>query len=293
MRLTMPPLSRRILLPLAVLAAVLGVIGSQPLPLLPQQAVQTGYRGTHGGTPASRPSPTEGAHPHATQQPSPAPSPTRRPGQPGKAGKPITPPARPTARAIPASPSILAEDSFTGRTTSSVWGRASDGHLWGGDANAAAGFSVENGEGQIEGTGAFDAVLGPVTANADVTVEGSLERFEGGGTNMGVVLRWKDTKNWHKAYLDGSMLVIARSVAGQITALASIPFPALGGLCYRIRFRAVGTRLWAKAWPMLAPEPAWWLGVSDNSFGEGRSGIRVLLQPDCDARISSFVARRA
>jgi len=101
----------------------------------------------------------------------------------------------------PAPPpgTTLAQDTFH-RPNQSLWGTASDGHVWGGEANTSTLFSITNNAGQVaNGTGPHDAVLGPTAANAEVLFAGSVNTFS--GANMGAVLRWTDTNNWYKAYI--------------------------------------------------------------------------------------------
>jgi hypothetical protein len=58
------------------------------------------------------------------------------------------------------------------------WGMASDGQTWGADANTSSVFSVSNNTGQlVSGRTAYNAVLGPVTTNAEVIFSGSISGF--------------------------------------------------------------------------------------------------------------------
>src|SRR5438067_1715347 len=81
-----------------------------------------------------------------------------------------TPKGTPTKTTTPVATSgvnVLAKDNFQ-RAAQTFWGTASDGRLWQGDANSVEVFSIR-GAGQIDhGQGAFNAVLGPVSANAEV-----------------------------------------------------------------------------------------------------------------------------
>jgi hypothetical protein len=103
------------------------------------------------------------------------------------------------------------------------------------------------------------------------------------------VLRWSDTNNWYKAYIDGKQLVIQKKVQGTATTLASATFSATAGTSYSIRFRVVGTTLSAKVWATGAAEPAaWTVTTTDSSLTSGFDGIRVQLLSGINATFTSF-----
>src|SRR5205807_4649740 len=129
-----------------------------------------------------------------------------------------------------------------------LWGTASDGQAWGGDANTSAVFSISGDAGLVTNTGStsYSAVLGSTATDAEVYATGSLSSFT--NSNFGNVLRWTDGNNWYKAFLDGSHLIIQKKVSGTTTTLASVPFTATAGSSYTIHFRVVGVTLTANAW---------------------------------------------
>src|SRR5436309_1636866 len=133
-------------------------------------------------------------------------------------------------------------DTFQ-RANQSLWGTASDGQTWGGDANSRSVFSISGNAGVVSNTGAtsYSAVLGPTASNAEVYVTGSLSSFS--NSNFGDVLRWTDGNNWYKAFVDGFSLIIQKKVAGTTTILGSVPFTATGGTSYALHFRVVGSTL--------------------------------------------------
>jgi len=154
---------------------------------------------------------------------------------------------------VPATPSpspgtVLAQDSFQ-RADQSLWGTASDGQVWTGDANSLPNFSISGNTGQVVGTtgSSYNAILGPTAANAEVVFTGSLSDLS--NNNLGAVLRWTDANNWYKAYIDGTNLVIQMNVNGTLTTLARAPFAATAVTSYTLRFNVVGTALSAKVWP--------------------------------------------
>ena len=186
---------------------------------------------------------------------------------------------------------VLARDSFQ-RPDQALWGTSSDNRIWGGDANANSAFSIVNHAGQIGGAkGALQATLNVPNADAELLVSGSVNRFDANGdVNLGCVLRWQDPQNWYKVLINGSVLQLLRSVNGKISVLGAQPLQAVGGTAYSIRFRVVGSNLFAKAWPSAQPEPAnWALMIIDTQLVSGVGGIRVLLASGSVIRVTSFL----
>ena len=189
---------------------------------------------------------------------------------------------------------ILAQDMFQ-RANQPLWGTATDTRMWDGDANNANDqniFSITNKMGQIaNGHGAFNALLGQATSQAEVLMNGSINHFNAGAVNLGVVLRWQDTNNWYKMMIDGTNIVLLKRINGKSTILATAPFAAKGGRMYALRFRVVGATLFAKVWSSTLAEPAnWMITVTDTDLSSGQMGIRVLLQQNSIVQITSFIA---
>jgi hypothetical protein len=189
----------------------------------------------------------------------------------------------------PTPGTILAQDTFQ-RPNQAHWGTASDGHTWGGDANTVSAFSIVNTTGQVfNSTTSYSAVLGPAATNAEVLFSGSMSSFS--NTNLGAVLRWNDTNNWYKAYINGTTLVVQKKVNGTTTIIGSASFAATAGTSYTLRFRVVGTTLYAKVWQTGTTEPTNWLiMVTDTSFSSGFCGLRMLAQNGATASYTSFLA---
>src|SRR5436305_3051571 len=188
---------------------------------------------------------------------------------------------------------MLANDSFQ-RQDQALWGTASDGKAWMGDANSAQPFSVVGNVGQnANAQNNFDALLGATGDNVEVTVNGSVSAFDG-NTNLGVVVRWADTNNWYKALIDGTRLRILKNVQGTQKPLAKASFSAQAGVSYTLRFRAVGTTLFAKAWQSGTQEPAQWLiTATDTTLKSGKMGIRVVIQNGTTIKVNSFLSTTA
>jgi hypothetical protein len=175
------------------------------------------------------------------------------------------------------------------RPNQSFWGTASDGHVWGGDANALSAFSINGNAGKITSSGGtVSAVLGPSATDSEVLFTGALSGFS--NSNLGAVLRWKDANNWYKAYITGSTLVVQKRVGGAYTNLASASFTASPNTLYSLRFRIVGSTLTTRVWPASGGEPtAWMISVSDATFTSGFAGLRVQAN-SVTATITSFLA---
>ncbi|HEY4387784.1 MAG TPA: hypothetical protein VGN34_25320 [Ktedonobacteraceae bacterium] len=230
----------------------------------------------------------------------PARLPNNAPAQaaPGKQpAPPTTTPAPPTATPatmVQMPQNILAQDTFQ-RANQFLWGTASDGRPWGGDANVQANiFSVHANHGQImNGNGTFNALLGPSVPNAEVMLDGSLSHFDG-TVNLGVVLRYTDPNNWYKALIDGKHLTLLKHVDAQSTTLATVAFSAHDNQSYVMRFRVVGAMLFARVWPAGTTEPTnWMITAADTSFQTGQAGIRVVLEPGMTITVTSFAAATA
>ena len=211
--------------------------------------------------------------------PTPTPMPTSTPTS--------TPTATPTSTPTPVPGTPLGTDTFQ-RANQSLWGTASDGQTWGGDANSQSAFSISGNAGLVSHTGStsYSAVLGPTASNAEVYATGSLGSFS--NSNFGDVLRWTDGNNWYKAFIDGASLFIQKKVAGTTTILASVPFTAAAGTSYTIHFRAVGSTLTANVWAASGAEPSGWMvTASDSALTSGYCGMRFLTQSGT-ATVSSF-----
>lgn len=209
--------------------------------------------------------------------PTPSPSPTQ-----------TTTPS-PTITPSPTPGSTLAQDTFQ-RANQMYWGMASDGHTWAGGANSSKVFSINANTGQLaNGSTSYNAILGPGATDAEVLFTGSMSSFS--NTDLGAVLRWTNGDNWYKVGINGNKLVLQKRVNGTTTTLAAVSFSATAGTSYTLRFRVVGTTLYAKVWKTGNAEPgSWMLTKTDSTFSSGYCGLRMLVQGGAKATITSFVA---
>lgn len=198
---------------------------------------------------------------------------------------PTTTVPTPAAMTLP----ILAQDTFQ-RPNQALWGVASDGQNWGGDANAQAqSFFIAGSQGVITHTkGTVNAILGPVSSNVEVLASGSVSHF-GNTINFGVVVRWTDSKNWYKALINGTQVVVLKRVKGVTTQLGGHSFTAHPDMPYTLRFRVIGAVLLAKVWPSATLEPpGWMVNVTDTSLTSGQGGVRVLMQNEAVVHLVAF-----
>jgi streptogramin lyase len=196
----------------------------------------------------------------------------------------------PVVTPSPSPGTTIARDTFQ-RANQTFWGRASDGHTWGGNANSSTAFSIAANTGHVSnGNANYNTVLGPVATDAQVLFSGSLSNFS--TTNLGAVLRWTNGNNWYKAYFNGTSLFIQKRVSGTATILGKVPFAATAGISYTLRFSAIGSTLSAKVWQTGNPEPMnWMVTVTDSTFQSGYCGLRMLIQNGAVAKITSFIAK--
>jgi len=187
---------------------------------------------------------------------------------------------------------MIAEDTFQ-RNDQTFWGIASDELPWEGDANKEKNFSIRNKTAQITSTPTgtnYDAIIGPKIRNGSILFTGSLTLFA--DTNFGGTLRWQDTNRWYKAYIDGKSLIIQKRMdADNHPQLQSVPFTAVAGLSYTIRFQIVEALLMAKVWLTTDTEPGnWMVTANDAVYKEGLCGLRIRVYSGTTATVTSFQA---
>lgn len=135
----------------------------------------------------------------------------------------------------------------------------------------------------------INAVLGTTATDAEVLFSGSLSSYN--NSNIGAVLRWTDTNNWYKGYISGTTLVVQKKVNGTTTIIGSVPFAAKAGTSYSLRFRIVGSTLYARVWKTGTTEPAtWMITVTDSTFSSGYCGLRTQIASGVTASFTSFLA---
>jgi hypothetical protein len=222
-----------------------------------------------------------------------------RPTTTSTPGPKATPLPSPSPTAFPSRPTNqpLVLDDFN-RKNQSLWGTSTNGMPWQADAETLpCVFAVRGGSGIVtNGTGIFNAIIGPSLSDATVVMSGSMNSFQTSSTrvsSIGAVLRWDDTLHWYKAFIDGNIFGIEKSVNGHVVLLTSVPFVAMPETQYSIRFAARGTTLLARIWTGPTEPMGWTLTMQDSSFTNGAAGIRISLQPGETATTTLFLEMRS
>lgn len=191
-----------------------------------------------------------------------------------------------TTSTLPAA--MLAQDTFQ-RPDQQFWGVASNGESWVGDAAKTPAFSIVNHSGRVTGASSaiYDSVLGKQVADSEVLFSGSVSHFA--AANMGALLRWTDSNNLYKVFIDGTNLTAIKKTNGAISTLQSVPFAAKDGVSYSLRARVVGSTIMARVWQTGQAEPPnWMLIVTDTSLTSGFDGLRLIPQTGITITITSF-----
>ncbi len=191
-----------------------------------------------------------------------------------------------------AAGTTLSQDTFQG-SNQTYWGTSSSGQYWGGDANDSTAFSIASNSGQVtNGSASYNAILGALAVNAEVSFTGSLDNYT--SNTIGAVLHWTDGNNWYRAYLDGASLIVQKMVLGMPTVLAAAPFIARAGTAYNVRFRIVGSTLSAVAWARSGTQPStWMITTNDSTFLIGYCGLRIQDLSNNTATFTAFQSTTA
>lgn len=207
-----------------------------------------------------------------------------------------TPTPKPTTTPTPTPTPVgglIADDTFV-RSNQTFWGKASDGQIWGGDVSSNKVFSIHSNTGQEynANNSTYIGVLGPSVADAEVLAKVKSTSVSS-NNNIGVILRETSTNNYYYAYLNGTQLVVMKIVAGTKTVLTTASFTAVNNTLYDIRFRVIGSTLYAKAWRNSTSEPIGWTTkpVTDTSLsGSGHVGIYTIEQSGVTINYTFFQA---
>jgi hypothetical protein len=176
---------------------------------------------------------------------------------------------------------VIARDDF-GRADQSLWGRASDGHLWSGDANSRGAFRISAMSGVIADSSPsgndYYGFLGPATTSANVLVVASMN----GPPTFGAIVRAQDRNDFYDAEVDGNALGLWVVKNGNWSSLAksSVAFAIVPDTSYSIRLVVAGSDLSARIWPTSAAEPSTWtVTATDATFTDGMAGVYAVAGP--------------
>jgi serine/threonine protein kinase len=189
---------------------------------------------------------------------------------------------------------LLEQDTFQ-RPDQTLWGSATDGSLWGGDAATSNDCSIARHMGKIgraaAGNSLYTATLGVTHADAEIMVTLALDSFT--NSHIGVILRYTNDNQYYKALLDRQGLRFLKRIDAQHGPMigAKLPYIPQPQTPYTIRFRVSGHTLQAKVWPAGTAEPAaWMLTAEDNDAGfhSGLGGLRPQIMQGATLTVSLF-----
>jgi serine/threonine protein kinase len=192
------------------------------------------------------------------------------------------------------NPNLLEQDDFH-RTNQQFWGTASNGHMWGGDANKSTDFSIVNNIGQIQrqgnGNSLYTALLGSVHSDAEVLVTAMLDTFN--NSHIGAILRYRDDNHYYKVLLDQNGIHFLKRIDPKQgpTIGNTAAFSTRSNTLYSIRFRVTGTTLLAKAWQVGTIEPNGWMITAqdnDNTYQTGQGGLRPQIDHGATLSVTMF-----
>lgn len=181
-------------------------------------------------------------------------------------------------------------DTFT-RTTSNSWGSADTGQTWTQTGGAASGRSTTGSEAvhslAAVNTSYYDTITAP-SADVDLRADFATNALATGGSQYtGLVARFIDASNIYYARLtftttQAVQVVLQKRVAGTQTDLATVTATELthaAAAYFTLRFRIIGTALYAKAWAQGTVEPGSWHATATDSAltAAGSVGVRSIL----------------
>lgn len=197
-------------------------------------------------------------------------------------------------------PEEIITDIFN-RSETGQWGTANLGGNWTDEGGSPSDFSVTTvAPGGFDagvhhtdtGTGPLYSTIGSGIDEVDIRTVLFLQNpagIDGGGVQMGVVLRYQDTDNHYQVRVivaDPDLTAQIVLVEGGVeTVLAEQVFPLAGffnALTF-LRVQASGEVIRAKVWDVNDAEPVQWpqgLAVADTTFPAGAVGLRSMLAAD-------------
>lgn len=195
-------------------------------------------------------------------------------------------------------PITLTTDTIASRTVATGWGTASDGTgTWsGGSTNSFA--SVGSNEAQ------FITVSGTVfpyqyISNVTATDSETLVRVTIGATGNQIYpmarMQSASPNNCYRAFLSATLFAIQKVVSGTTTTLISTSATPTPASFYWIRFRVVGTKLYATYWLDGTSEPSsWTLSTTSSSFNTvGNYGIGSTLTTTTAVKVDNVTVNQA
>lgn len=171
----------------------------------------------------------------------------------------------------------IGSDTFV-RSNASGWGTSSGGDTWATNLGSPT-LSIASNKGHAASISSQAAMqLGSTTSQ---NMEG-LVRAQTNNTNslrMGVALRFTSSNTFYHARLSANAnnLVIGKIVSGSNTDLFTTSFTVSTATYYWVRFRIVGSNLYARVWADGGSEPGTWTltGTDSSITGSGGFGLTI------------------
>lgn len=173
----------------------------------------------------------------------------------------------------------LAQDTFT-RANQSGFGTSSDGNTWS-TASGSSVQSIASNEGHCTtcNSATFVKLGSGTSANAEGLVR--LRASDTNATSSGIVLRATGSTTFYRARLSANSssvgIALIKVISGTSTNLFTASFTQTASTYYWLRFRCVGTSLFAKVWADGNAEPgSWTISGTDSSISSaGNYGIHT------------------
>jgi hypothetical protein len=170
---------------------------------------------------------------------------------------------------------IIASDTFVGRTVTGGFGTASDGESWN-PSSGVSGVGVSGGYGYDTGGGYHRQYLGTQTL-ADSLQEVKIV-FNGTSDLMRIQSRWNEsTTTWYFAEVHTNVIYLEKFVNGTQSTFASATLSLTVGTLYDLKFLTQGTTIAAKIWQDGTQEPTSYTvsGTDSSISAAGNFGLML------------------
>src|SRR5882724_10976108 len=154
--------------------------------------------------------------------------------------------------------SQVAADNFTsgGRGSPNAWSPASDSTNWTVDAGAGT-LSIVSSQGKITAVTALTVLHLGTTNSVDFDVTCRIAVNSANYSAAGIIARQTGTTTYYRARFStsGNTFGIIKTIAGTSTNLSVPAFTPALNTEYWIRFKGIGSNLWAMIWANGSPVP--------------------------------------
>lgn len=158
---------------------------------------------------------------------------------------------------------IIASDTFAGRTVTGGFGTASDGESWN-PSSGETGVGVSGGYGYDTGGGYHRQYLGTQTL-ADSLQTLSVV-FNGTSDLIRVQSRWNEsTTTWYFVEVHTNVLYLEKFVNGTQSTIGTANISLTVGTLYDLKFLTQGSTISAKIWQHGTTEPGTWTATATDT----------------------------